>query len=69
MLEFKGDLEYFTSTNIVAADGYSQSNNILAVSGLGDARINHNAILCLFALNQNIVLYPYKKAFNNLQNL
>ena len=27
MLKFKGDIEYFTSDNIVAADGSSQSSN------------------------------------------
>ena len=27
LLEFKGNIEYFTSNNIVAADDYSQSSN------------------------------------------
>ena len=77
-IEFEGDKEYFTTDNIVTTDGFSQSRclwwkyvdgqnevmMILPVSGLGVARVNHNAIFCIFALYQKIPLHTFTKAFN-----
>ena len=82
-IEFKGDIECFTTDNIVAADGSSQSrclwwkyvdgqnvvNMILPVSGLGVARVNQNAVFCIFVLYQKIPLHTLTKAFHKSQNL
>ena len=73
-IEFIGDMECFSTVNTVAADGSSQSRcigwkyvygqnvvmMILLVSGLGVARVNHNAVFCIFVLHKKSTVYPYK---------
>ena len=76
-IEFIGDMECFSTvnTNTMAADGSSQSRclgwkwvygqnvvmMILLVSGLGVARVNHNAVSCILVLHQkHSPVDPYK---------
>ena len=81
LLEFKGDIKYFTSNDIVEADGSSQSSNnalihgqnvvnvTLPVSSFGGAKVNENAIFCIFGLNQKISPYPHEKSLNIYRNI
>ena len=43
-------------------------NMVLPVSGLDDAKVNHSAVFCMFGLNRNPPVPPYK-LFNDSQNL
>ena len=70
LLVIKEDIKCLTSANIVAADGSSQISNDafmakrLSISGLGGAKVNHNAVFSIFGLHQKILLYPHTEAFD-----
>ena len=49
--------------------GQNVVNMILTVSGLGGARVNNNAIFCIFKLNKKSPPYPPTKSLNISQNL
>ena len=65
-LQFNGDIAYLTSNTAVAPRSAEEQRGIygqnvviviLSVSGLGSARVNHNAELCIIGLNQKISPY------------